>query len=73
VSAETGPEATVEALLSVSAYFRLTPARARKILRDVERAVANWRKVGRALGMSARELEAFTDAFEHPERAAARK
>jgi serine/threonine-protein kinase HipA len=73
VSADTGPEATVEALLSVIAYFRLPLKRAKKILGEVERAVAGWRKAGRALGMSARDLENFADAFEHSDRAAARK
>lgn len=71
VSAETGPEATVEALMSVIAYFRLPLPRAKKILREVERAVAGWRKAARALGMSERDMESFADAFEHPERAAA--
>ena len=32
-----------------------------------------WREEGRALGMSENELEQFVDAFEHGERAAARK
>jgi serine/threonine-protein kinase HipA len=73
VSAETGPEATVAALLSVIAYFRLPLPRAKEILREVERAVAKWREAGRALGMSERDLEDFADAFEHSERAAARK
>lgn len=73
VSSETGPEATVEALMSVIAYFRLPLARAKGILREVERAVAGWREAGRALGMSNRDLEDFADAFEHAERAAARE
>lgn len=73
VSADTGPEATVEALMSVTAYFRLSQKRAKTILREVERAVAGWREAGRALGMSDRDLESFADAFEHPERAAAQK
>ncbi len=73
VSPETGPAATVAALWSVIAYFRLTAPRAKAILREVERAVAGWRKTGRSLGMSVRDLEDFADAFEHPERAAARK
>lgn len=73
VSAEAGPEATVEALMSVTAYFRIPAKRAREMLGQVERAVAGWRKAGRALGMTDRELEDFADAFEHPERAAARK
>ena len=73
VSAETGPEATIEALMSVVAYFRLPLARAKAILGDVERAVKGWRRVGRSLGMSTREMEGFADAFEHPERQQARK
>lgn len=73
VSAETGPEATIEALMSVIAYFRLPLPRAKKILREVERAVAGWREAGRALGMSDRDLADYADAFEHPERMAARQ
>jgi serine/threonine-protein kinase HipA len=73
VSAETGPEATIEALMSVVAYFRLPLARAKAILGDVERAVKGWRRVGRSLGMSTREMDGFADAFEHPERQQARK
>ena len=72
VSPDTGPEATVEALMSVTAYFRLSLPRAKTILRKVERAVAGWREAGRALGMSARDLENFADAFEHSERVAAK-
>jgi serine/threonine-protein kinase HipA len=73
VSPETGPEATVDALMSVIAYFRLSRPCAKKILGEVERAVAGWREAGRALGMSERDLEDFADAFEHAERAAARQ
>jgi hypothetical protein len=36
-------------------------------------AVATWRKTGRKLGLTPTELDAFADAFEHPEMAAARK
>ena len=73
VSAETGPEATIDALMSVIAYFRITARRAKEILREVERAVAGWRKAGRALGLTDRDLEDYADAFEHTERKAARK
>ena len=73
VSAETGPEATIEALMSVIAYFRLSPSRAKAVLREVEQAVSGWRTAGRALGMTNRDLEDFADAFEHPERTAAQK
>ena len=73
ISEETGPEATIEALLSVIAYFRIPPARAKEILGETERAVAGWRNTGQALGMTQRELEQFAEAFEHPERQAARQ
>lgn len=73
VSAEAGPEATIDALMSVIAYFRISARRAKEILREVEHAVGGWREAGRALGMSDRDLESYADAFEHPERAAAQK
>jgi serine/threonine-protein kinase HipA len=73
VSEESGPEATIEALLSVTAYFRITARRAKEILREVERAVSGWRKLGRALGLKNRDLEQFAEAFEHSERETARK
>lgn len=73
VSEETGPEATIEALMSVVPYFRLSIARAKAILAEVERGVARWRDEGQALGMTAHDLESFADAFEHDERAAARR
>jgi serine/threonine-protein kinase HipA len=73
ISPDTGPAATLEALQSVTPYFRLSPRRARTILRAVVAAVATWRKTGRKLGLTPTELDAFADAFEHPEMAAARK
>jgi serine/threonine-protein kinase HipA len=73
ISPDTGPEATVAALMSVTAYFRIQPARAKAILREVDHVVDGWRERGLALGMTANDLEAFADAFEHPERAAAKK
>jgi serine/threonine-protein kinase HipA len=73
VSPDTGPEATIDALMSVLPYFRIKPARAKAILREVNRAVGRWREQGRRLGMKASELDAFADAFEHPEREAAKK
>lgn len=68
ISEETGPEASIAALRSVIPYFQISPPRAKQILGEVERAVAGWRKVGRALGMSKAELDQFADAFEHSER-----
>jgi serine/threonine-protein kinase HipA len=76
ISDTTGPEARIDALMSVTSvigYFRNSPSRAREILAKVEQAVAQWHSQGFALGMTHRELEAFEEAFEHPERAAARR
>jgi serine/threonine-protein kinase HipA len=73
VSPDTGPEATIDALMSVIAYFRISVRRAKEILREVESAVAGWRKAGRAVGMTDRELEQFIDAFDHAERKEAKK
>jgi serine/threonine-protein kinase HipA len=73
ISEETGPEATVDALMSVIAYFRIRSDRAKAILAEVEGAVATWREEGRALGMTSQELESFTDAFEHRERRVAQR
>jgi len=72
VSEDAGPEATIEALMSVLPYFRIAPPRARQMLREVEQAVSRWRYAGRGLGMTTQELDQFADAFEHEERAAAR-
>jgi serine/threonine-protein kinase HipA len=73
ISEETGPEATVEALLSVINYFRIPVERARGILLKLEHAIAHWRETGRALGLTERELDQFSEAFEHSERQAARR
>jgi serine/threonine-protein kinase HipA len=73
ISEDTGPDMTIDALMSVTAYFHIALPRASEILGQVEHAVAGWRGTGRAIGMTARELDPFADAFEHPERDAARE
>jgi len=62
-----------DALMSVTQYFRISPQRAKEILKDVERAVKGWRNEGRAIGMAKNELDQFSEAFEHSERVAARR
>jgi serine/threonine-protein kinase HipA len=73
ISEDAGPEASIDALMSVIAYFHIAKARAKEILGEVEAAVARWREEGHALGMTKDELDQFVDAFEHGERAAARR
>jgi serine/threonine-protein kinase HipA len=73
ISDETGPEATIHALMSVAPYFKIGKKRAGEMVRQVERAVANWRRKGRELGMKDGDLDAFAAAFEHPERKVAQR
>jgi serine/threonine-protein kinase HipA len=68
ISEEAGPAASIDALMAVTAYFKLDRGAAVKILAEVERTVSTWRVRGRELGMSSKELEQFADAFEHRER-----
>jgi len=73
ISEETGPEASIEALLSTARYFGLSSNRAAAVLGTVERAVATWRDVATGLGLSADEIDSFADAFEHDARAVAQR
>ena len=71
ISEDTGPEASIDALMSVVPYFRIELEDAIRILAKVEHAVGRWRQVGASIGMSSSELDQFADAFEHRERRAA--
>jgi serine/threonine-protein kinase HipA len=73
ISADAGPAATIDAVMSVAPYFRISRAAALKALRKIDEAVSQWRAVGKRLGMSSRELDLFADAFEHPERQAVQR
>lgn len=72
ISEDSGPGMSIDALMSVTDYFRIARLRALEILGEVARAVEGWRRTGRAIGMTGTELDQFADAFEHPEREAAR-
>lgn len=54
-------------------YFRIPMASALEIITQVEQAVAGRQEEGRSLGITKADLDSFADAFEHVERAAARK
>lgn len=70
---ETGPSATIDAALAVRDSFGIPRDRSLEIIRETELAVADWRREAKTLRMSKREIDDFADAFEHPERAAARR
>lgn len=68
ISEDAGPTASIDALMAVAPYFKLSSKSAVKILAEVERTVSTWRVRGRDLGMTASELDQYADAFEHHER-----
>jgi serine/threonine-protein kinase HipA len=70
---EQDGEASLELALSVSGYFRLSPAQARQIAYEVGKAVSGWRKEARAFGISAAEADIVASAFEHEDLAQALK
>jgi serine/threonine-protein kinase HipA len=73
ISEETGPAASIDALMSAIAYFGITATRAKEILRQVETAVAGWQQAARDLAMADIEIDQFAEAFEHEERASAQR
>src|SRR6202012_1229086 len=48
ISEDAGPDMTIDALMSVIAYFRITRARAKEILGEVVRSVEKWRATGQS-------------------------
>ncbi|MFL5538870.1 MAG: type II toxin-antitoxin system HipA family toxin [Longimicrobiaceae bacterium] len=73
ITEDTGPEASVEALMAAAPYFRLSLGQAREVLGEVEGAVSRWRDRGRSIGMTRPEMEEFSEAFEHEERRVAQR
>ncbi len=63
ISYDTGPEASLDALRSVAAYFRIKSDQAEAIIAQVGAAATTWRQVGAGLGMTTTELDAFAEAF----------
>lgn len=63
ISEAVGPEASLDALRSEAPYFRIKPTQSEAIISEVVQAIADWRKTGTRLGMTAQELDAFVDAF----------
>ena len=73
ISEDAGPQASIQALMDTARYFGLSMSRAIAIVGEVERGVSSWRTVATALGFTKDEVESFADAFEHDERAVARR
>lgn len=73
ITESTGDAASIQSLMEAAPYFGIEFRRACVLLSTVEGAVARWREIGKNIGMKASELNAFETAFEHAERASARR
>jgi serine/threonine-protein kinase HipA len=65
--------ASLELALAVAPHFGVKPHKAKSIVREVEAAVARWRKTATAVGLTAAEIERMASAFEHADLAQATK
>jgi serine/threonine-protein kinase HipA len=63
----TDTRASVDALMSVAAYFRLEASDALEVLAEVTRAVTRWRTVAKSHGLLQHDLDAMEPAFEYAE------
>jgi serine/threonine-protein kinase HipA len=72
ISEGAGEAASIQMLMEAAPYFGIDRACANALLAPVEAAVARWRQIGKNIGLTNRELEAFEPAFEHEERIQAR-
>jgi serine/threonine-protein kinase HipA len=68
----TDMRASVDTLVSVAGYFRLSSDDALAVLAEVVRAVAAWREVAKSHGLTNRDVELMKPAFEHVEAERAR-
>ena len=59
------PTASVDLALSVIDDFRIKKPRAREIIKKVVAAVKEWRHVAAQFGLSKKEVERMSSAFEH--------
>lgn len=58
---------SIDLLEEASAYFALTLAQARAVIKEVAAVTATWREVARAAGARAAEIKRMESAFEHDE------
>lgn len=64
--------ASIDLALSVSGYFRLSPAAAREIVGKVEAATSGWREVAAELGIPKQQADRMAVAYESDQRRTAR-
>lgn len=67
ISENAGDAASILSLMAVIPDFGIQTDRSRELLSKVVEAVASWRKIGKEIGMTKKELDAFENAFDHEE------
>lgn len=66
ISEEHGNEPSIENAISAAPFFGMTEGEAAVRAKNLAQTISTeWRKVGRHLGMSSRELDVYSPAFAH--------
>lgn len=60
--------ASIDTLMRVAEYFRLSVREATEVLAEITSAVGNWRAIAASYGLGQAEIAAMEPAFEHAER-----
>jgi serine/threonine-protein kinase HipA len=64
---EADGTASLDLAFEVAPHFGLKPDKARAVVRETGTAVAQWRETAAATGLSSKEIERMSSAFEHGE------
>jgi serine/threonine-protein kinase HipA len=64
---EADSTASLDLAFDVAPHFGLRPDKARAIVREAGMAVTQWRETAASMGLSPREIERMSSAFEHGE------
>lgn len=62
---EAEDASSLDTALSIAGYFRLRPPEARRIAAEVGAAVADWRNIAAAHGLTPAQVDRMASAFEH--------
>ncbi|MFO7962042.1 MAG: hypothetical protein R6U94_13970, partial [Nitriliruptoraceae bacterium] len=63
---EVETQASIDLVLSVADFFRLSPDQAHLQLAAVSTAVSGWSRVAAAVGLDRAEISRMRPAFDHP-------
>lgn len=72
ISEDAGPSADIELAMAAAHHFSLETDQARNVLAEIASTIEGWRQEAGRAGLSRREADAFSDAFEHSQIRAAK-